>query len=111
MDKRKKSLNGLADGIIDDISRNSGVRLDKDKVEFLQTISKTKYSGLTTIKLVDYLSLLKDKNDDWYKEMLDDGLVEKLNYKPITSKVRQNFEGWFITPSGRKILKKILKEM
>ena len=111
MDNIDKSLVGNIDDILKDIQNEKGIRLDKDKVEFLRTISKTKYSGLTIPKLVSLINCLKEKNEDWFVELLDDGLVEKFSYQAPTSKVRQTFEGWFITPEGRKILKEVLKKM
>lgn len=111
MSKLDKPLTGAIDEIIKDISKEKGVRLDRDKVEFLKLISKTKYSGLTTSKLIATMNTLKDKNEDWFEELLKDGLAEKLPYRAPTSKVRQTFEGWFITSEGRKILKEILKKL
>ncbi|AEO93393.1 gp131 [Bacillus phage G] len=106
-----KTLMGNIDDVLRDLQNTKGVRLDKDKVEFLKMISKTKYSGLTTPKLVSSMNFLKEKNDEWFVELLDDGLVEKISYQAPTSKVRQTFEGWFITTAGRKVLKDVLKKM
>lgn len=104
-------LPGDIDDVLKGLQSEKGVRLDKDKVEFLKLISKTKYSGLTTPKLISAMSMLKEKNDDWFSELLDDGLAEKLPYQAPTSKVRQTFEGWFITSEGRKVLKEVLKKV
>lgn len=111
MDNLDKSIVGNIDDILKDFQNEKGLRLDKDKVEFLKLISKTKYSGLTTTKLVSLMGFLKEKDEDWFGELLDDGLVEKLSYQTPTSKVRQTFEGWFITSDGRKVLKEILKKI
>lgn len=111
MSKMEKPLTGAVEELLKDVSNEKGVRLDKDKLEFLKLISKTQYSGLTTPKLVSSMISLQGKNDDWFVELLDDGLAEKLPYRTPQSKVRQTFEGWFITSQGRKILKEILKKM
>lgn len=106
-----KPLTGAAEELLKNMSSQKGVRLDKDKVEFLKMISKTKYSGLTTPKLISAMNTLQEKDDNWFSELLDDGLAEKIPYQAPTSKVRQTFEGWFITSQGRKILKEVLKKM
>lgn len=111
MNNQEKQLVGTVEDVLKDISSKKGIRLDKDKLEFLKMISKTKYSGLPTPKLVSAMNALKDKNDDWFREILDDGLAEKLNYQTPTSKVRQTFEGWFITSEGRRLLKEIINKM
>ncbi|MNJ90152.1 hypothetical protein D3C87_77460 [compost metagenome] len=111
MNRQDKIFIGTIDDVLKDISTTRGIRLDKDKLEFLKMISKTKYSGLPTPKLVSAMKNLQDKNDDWFHEILDDGLAEKLNYQTPTSKVRQTFEGWFITSEGRKLLKEIINKM
>lgn len=111
MNNQDKSFVGTIDDILKDISNEKGIRLDKDKLEFLRMISKTKYSGLPTPKLISAMNNLKDKNDDWFHEILDDGLAEQVNYQTPTSKVRQTFKGWFITSEGRKLLKEIINKM
>ncbi|MDF2534030.1 MAG: hypothetical protein K0R18_187 [Bacillales bacterium] len=111
MNNHDKALVGTIEDVLKDISSEKGIRLDKDKLEFLKMISKTKYSGLPTPKLVSTMNALKDKNDDWFGEILADGLAEQLNYQTPTSKVRQTFNGWFITSEGRKLLKEIINKM
>lgn len=111
MSKIDRPFTGSVDELLENVSSEKGVRLDKDKLDFLSMISKTKYSGLTTPKLISAMINLEEKNDDWFIELLDDGLAEKLPYQTPQSKVRQTFEGWFITSEGRKILKEILKKM
>ena len=106
-----KKLTGAVEEVLQDMSCETGMRLDKDKIEFLKMISKTQYSGLTTPKLVSAMNTLKEKDEDWFSELLDDGLAEKLLYQAPTSKVRQTLEGWFITSEGRKVLKEIMKKM
>jgi hypothetical protein len=106
-----KKLTGIVEDMLVDFSKTQGVRLDKDKLEFLRAISKTKYSGLPTTKLATMINSLKDKDEEWYDELLKDGLVEKFVYSSPSSKVKQTWEGWFITSEGRKILKEILNKM
>lgn len=111
MSLQEKTLTGMVDELLKDLSTDKGVRLDKDKLEFLRLISRTKYSGLTTKDLMLMLNILKDKNEAWFNEIIEDGLAEQLQYQSPNKKIRQVLEGWFITQNGRKIVKEVINKM
>lgn len=103
-------LVGTADDVIRDVSIETGIDLDRDKVEFLKSISKTKYSGLTKNNLISSLNILTDKDEDWFQELVDDGLAEICIFNSPQGNNRK-WEGWFITSKGRKILKEIMNRI
>ncbi|MNB94535.1 hypothetical protein D3C81_665140 [compost metagenome] len=110
MINQEKQLVGTIDDILHEVSSVREVKLDKDKFEFLRAISKTRYSGLTKDSLVDYLNFLKNKEDKWFQEILEDGLAETFSFS--TPKIKsKSWEGWFVSAKGRKIIKEITNKM
>ena len=110
MIERKRQLVGTVEDVIREVSNARGVKLDKDKFEFLRVISKTRYSGLTKDNLTNSLNFLKDKNDRWFQEIIEDGLAETFSFSTPKVKVK-SWEGWFITNKGRKTIKEIMNKL
>jgi hypothetical protein len=109
MEKIEKQLVGTVEESIYKTSVKFGVRLDKDKVEFLRAISKTRFSGLTKENLINTLNFLKNKDDDWFNEIIEDELAETFSFNTPNSKTKnKSWKGWFITNKGRKVIKDII---
>lgn len=110
MANHERQLVGTAEDIIREVAVNKGIKLDKDKFEFLRAISKTRYSGQTKDSLISSLNFLKDKSERWFEELIEDGLAE--TFASSTPKIKvKSWEGWFITNNGRKVIKEIANKM
>lgn len=106
----ERQLVGTAEYTIKEVAKVKGIRLDKDKFEFLRAISKTRYSGLTKDNLMIQLNFLKNKDDKWFQEIIEDGLAETFSFSTPKIKIK-SWEGWFITNKGRKLVKEITNKL
>lgn len=109
--KSEKQVTGKVDEVVALISGEMNINLDKEKFEFLRLIMKTKYSGLTLVKLVSTLQILNDKDDRWFSSLLRDGLAETFKYSGPNGRYDSAWEGWFITKKGRRIVSEVLNKL
>lgn len=104
---KDKQITGAIERILLDTSREMNIHLDQDKFEFLSLIAKTKYSGLTLTSLAASMKILQNKDDKWFRELVEDGLAETFNFKSPHGKYDLKWDGWFVTKKGRQILREV----
>lgn len=102
---------GSIDLILKEINKEMKLNLDRDKYEFLKLISKTKYSGLTLNNLISTMNILKNKDNKWFEELVNEGLAEIISFKNPNGRYDGKWEGWFITKKGRSIIREINNRM
>lgn len=106
-----KQINGSIDSLLEETATSMKINLDRDKFDFLKIISKTQYSGYTLKNLTSTLKFLQNKDEDWFREIVKDGLVETFNFKNPNGKYDVKWEGYFITTKGRQVIKGIMNKI
>lgn len=106
-----KPIVGSIDSILAEFSRNMKFGLDRDKFDFLKLISKTKYSGYTLKNLMSSIKFLQNKDNEWFNELVEDGLAETFSFKGPNGKYDSQWVGWFVTAKGRQLVKEITNNL
>lgn len=109
--KREKQITGKVEEVVTIVAMEMNIDLDVDKFEFLRLIMKTKYSGLTLVKLISILKTLDTKNDKWFESLIKDGLAETFKFGGPNGNYDSKWEGWFITKKGRKVVSEVLNNL